>query len=55
MGRALEGERIGLEPTEDGKWRVWFSFYELGELDERRLMIIQKPKPKSPSTKDPKK
>jgi putative transposase len=55
VGRALEGERIGLEPTEDGKWRVWFSFYELGELDERRLMIIQKPKPKSPSTKDPKK
>ena len=39
VGRALRGERIGLEPIEEGRWRVWFSFYELGELDETRLII----------------
>ena len=30
----LEGEWVGLEAMEDGHWRVWFSFYELGVLDE---------------------
>ena len=32
---ALDGERVGLEPLEDGHWRVWFGFWELGVLDER--------------------
>jgi transposase InsO family protein len=32
---ALAGERVGLEPREEGRWRVWFSFWELGVLDER--------------------
>jgi len=32
---ALEGETIGLEPLEEGWWRVWFSFHELGILDRR--------------------
>jgi hypothetical protein len=32
-GHALEGEPVGLEPLEDGNWRVWFSFYKLGVLD----------------------
>ena len=32
---ALKGESVGLEPLEDGCWRVWFSFYELGVLDQR--------------------
>jgi transposase InsO family protein len=32
---ALEGELIGLEPLEDGNWRVWFSFHELGVLDRQ--------------------
>lgn len=39
VGRALSGEPIGLEPIEEGKWRVWFSFYELGEFDEAKLVI----------------
>lgn len=34
-GHALEGELVGLEPLEDGNWRVWFSFYELGVLDRQ--------------------
>jgi len=44
VGRALRGEPIGLEPMEDGKWRVWFSFYELGEFDEGKLVIRAKPR-----------
>ena len=32
-GHAVQGELVGLEPLEDGCWRVWFSFYELGILD----------------------
>lgn len=52
VGRALRGEPIGLEPMAEGKWRVWFSFYELGEFDESRLVIRSKPKPKGkPSRK----
>ena len=45
VGRALGGERIGLEPIADGKWRVWFSFYELGEFDEAQLSRGVKPQP----------
>jgi putative transposase len=43
VGRALSGEPIGLELVDDGKWRVWFSFYELGIFDENRLLIRAKP------------
>lgn len=32
---ALEDELVGLEPLEDGNWRVWFSFYEMGVLDRQ--------------------
>ena len=30
--RALAGEYVGLEPIADQRWRVYFSFYELGEF-----------------------
>jgi len=43
VGRALRGEPIGLELLDDGKWRVWFSFYELGTFDERKLLVRAKP------------
>jgi transposase InsO family protein len=43
VGRALSGEPIGLELVGDGKWRVWFSFYELGVFDENKLLIRAKP------------
>jgi hypothetical protein len=39
VGRALIGEPLGLEPVGDGQWRVWFSFYELGLFDEKKLLI----------------
>jgi transposase InsO family protein len=50
VGRALLGEPLGLELIADGKWRVWFSFYELGIFDEEKLLIRPKPV-ESPSTK----
>jgi putative transposase len=52
VGRALGGEPIGLEPTAEGRWRVWFSFCELGAFDEARLVI--RPCTVSVDRKDPK-
>jgi transposase InsO family protein len=43
VGRALIGEPVGLEPCGNGQWRVWFSFYELGVFDEKKLFIRAKP------------
>ncbi len=51
VGRALSGEPIGLEPMADGKWRVWFSFYELGEFDESKLVIRAKAQPNGKSSR----
>lgn len=39
VGRALIGERLGLEAMGPGWWRVWFSFLELGMFDEKKLLI----------------
>jgi putative transposase len=39
VGKALVGEPVGLEPTEDGRWRVWFFDYPLGIFDERKGSI----------------
>ena len=49
VGRALSGELIGLELVGDGKWRVWFSFYDLGIFDEQKLLIRSKPSTPRPS------
>jgi transposase InsO family protein len=35
LGRALTGERVGLEEINDGLWRVWFAQLLLGEFAER--------------------
>jgi hypothetical protein len=43
VGRALLGEPLGLEPLGDHRWRVWFSFYELGIFDEKKLWIRPEP------------
>ncbi len=45
VAHALRDERVGLEPIEDGHWRVWFSFYEIGVLDSEKL-VIHRPEPK---------
>jgi hypothetical protein len=39
VGRALTGESIGLEPVDDGVWRVWFYGYPVGRFDERKRKI----------------
>jgi hypothetical protein len=36
----LAGEWIGLEPVEDGLWRLWFYDYELGLLDDHTGKVI---------------
>ena len=40
VGKGLNGERIGLEQIGEGLWRVWFSFYTLGLLDEREWRLL---------------
>ena len=40
VGKGLNGERVGLEQIAEGLWRVWFSFYELGWLDERQGRLL---------------
>jgi putative transposase len=35
LNQALCGQRVGLEPTEDGLWRLHFMTVELGQLNER--------------------
>ena len=39
VGHALAGEPVGLEQVEEDRWRVWFSFYELGTLDQGQKRI----------------
>jgi hypothetical protein len=39
VGRALTSETVGLEPIEDGCWRVWFFDHALGIFDERSKKI----------------
>ena len=43
LGKALQGEPVGLEPIGDGIWRLWFSFCPLGVFDETK-MVIQQPR-----------
>ena len=41
VGKGLNGERVGVERViEEGVWRVWFSFYELGVFEERERRIV---------------
>ena len=40
VSHALEGEAVGLEPIGERRvWRVWFSSYEVGVLDEAQSRI----------------
>jgi transposase InsO family protein len=41
VAHALEGERVGLEQIEEQRWRVWFSSYEVGLLDETKQRILR--------------
>ena len=46
VAHALKGEPVGLEPIDDRRWRVWFSFYEIGVLDGPKLRIRRPEKDK---------
>lgn len=37
---ALAGEKIGLEPLEDGLWTVYFASHALGIFDERKGKVV---------------
>ncbi len=39
LSAALAGERVGLKQVDDGFWRMYFSFYPIGLIDERTLRI----------------
>ena len=45
VGRALTNESIGMEPIEDGCWRVWYFDDPLGILDERKGRIEKLERP----------
>ena len=47
VSHALDGERVGLEQIEEERWRVWFSFYEIGVLDTAKLVIRRPQRPKA--------
>lgn len=40
LGKALEGEVVGLEALDDRYWRVWFGPIELGTFDEHRERML---------------
>ena len=36
VSACLAGERVGLEPCDDGRWRVHYGFVPIGLLDLKR-------------------
>ncbi len=55
VGKAFVGQRVGLEPTGDGVWRVHFAHVALGVFDERdtRIRTEKKPAPNAPAAPSP--
>jgi putative transposase len=52
VGKVLAGEAIGLEPIDDGQWKLWFFQHPLGIFDERQSRVRkldQKAEPAAPS------
>ena len=40
VSHALVNQLIGLEPVEDGLWRIYFGSLELGQFDERKRRVL---------------
>jgi len=40
ISQALAGQRVGLEPVDDGLWRVYFAHVPLGLFDERKRRVF---------------
>jgi len=55
LTKPLVGQRVGLEPLEDGMWRIYFAQHELGIFDERkgRVRPPKKTDPKQPPVPSP--
>jgi putative transposase len=47
VAHALQGEAVGLEQIDERHWRVWFSFHQIGVLDEEKL-AIRRPERRAP-------
>jgi putative transposase len=47
VGKVLGGEIVGLEPVDDGKWKLWFFGHPLGIFDERKGIVRKLDQPKS--------
>jgi len=47
VSKVLAGEVIGMEPVEDGYWKVWYFGYPLGVFDERKGVIRRLERPKA--------
>jgi putative transposase len=39
VSKVLAGEAIGLEPVDDGQWKLWFFEHPLGIFDERKGVV----------------
>jgi putative transposase len=39
VSKVLAGERIGLEPVEEGQWKLWFFEHAIGTFDERKGIV----------------
>jgi hypothetical protein len=51
--KALGNQPIGLEGVADGVWRLWYSFYPIGWLDERTMNVQESdPRPTGPETRE---
>jgi transposase InsO family protein len=54
ISKVLKDQVIGLEPIDDGHWRLWFGGHELGVFDERKGHLRPPPKkPKQPHKTNP--
>jgi putative transposase len=53
VGKALVGEQVGLEPQDEGIWRVWFYGYPIGRLNERKGKIEKLDRGADLETKQP--
>lgn len=45
LGEVLARETVGMEPIDDGLWRLWLFDYELGSFDERDGKVRGVPRP----------
>jgi putative transposase len=41
VGKVLAGEELGLEPVDEGQWKLWFFGHPLGIFDERKGVVVK--------------